>query len=347
MRRIHGLSLTPLPRVPVLVMLMLVAAACMAEGSPQYHGKDLAETGWSLVNTPQRCEMVHVIPRYGRAVFWQIRQDDLHFALYVKQPPVADARASVRAVPPSWKHDSQTRELGELPIAQGVNPIRTGRQLALRLYYELGKGMAPQFQYLDWADGTDQVTVTLSPVHFLRVHAEFLECSRKLPGLAPAGAGSAHRQSASGTPANAAIPGSGIGPSASAPVTGDAGDSLTVARETADRMPVDEHLVHFATDSAELTATAQHTLSNLAANGLSAPGHRTIINGHADLRGTDAYNDRLSARRAQAVRDYLIRAGVPADRIETRHFGEQKPLDPRNNERAWARNRRVSVSLDP
>ncbi len=306
---------------------MLLAASCMVRGSPQFHGKDLAETGWSLINTPQRCELVHVIPRYGRAVFWQIRQDDLHFALYVKQPPVADARASVKAVPPSWKHDSRTRELGDLPIAKGVNPIRTGHQLALRLYYELEKGMAPQFQYRDWADGTDQVTVTLSPVHYLRVHAEFLECSRKLPGFASAVAESSARQSAAD------------------PAASDAGDSLTVARETADQTPVDRHLVHFATDSAELTATAQHTLTNLAANGLSAPGHRTIISGHADLRGTDAYNDGLSARRAQAVRDYLIRAGIPADRIETRHFGEQKPLDPGNDERAWARNRRDSVSL--
>ncbi len=324
MRQGNGSPGTSLARL--LTPVMLLAASCTVQGSPQFHGKDLAETGWGLINTPQRCELVHVIPRYGRAVFWQIRQDDLHFALYVRQPPVADARARVRAVPPSWKHDSQTRELGDLPIAKGVNPIRTGRQLALRLYYELEKGMAPQFQYRDWADGTDQVTVTLSPVHFLSVHAEFLECARKLPGPAPAIAENAASRSASKTAAS------------------DAGSALTVARESADQRSVDRHLVHFATDSAELTATAQHTLTNLAANGLSAPGHLTIINGHADRRGTDAYNDQLSARRAQAVRDYLIRAGVPVDRIETRHFGEQKPLDPGNDESAWARNRCVSVS---
>ena len=318
---------TQLPRL--LASLTLVLAACIARASPQYHGQDLAETGWSVVETPQRCELVHLIPRYGRAVFWQIRQDDLQFALYVKQPPVADARATVRAVPPSWKHHSQARELGELPIAKGANPIRTGRQLALRLFYELETGMAPQFQYQDWADGTDPVTVTLSPVLFLKVQAEFLECSRKLvarPGAVPAGR--PHR-TASDTSA------------------GGSRKSPEPAGKTVDDEAADEHLVHFATDSAELTATAQRMLANLAVNGLSAPGHRSMIIGHADPRGTDAYNDRLSARRARAVRDYLISAGVPADRIETRHFGEQKPLAPGDNENAWARNRRVSVSLVP
>ncbi len=325
-------GIIPAARLPrLLTSLTLVMAACMAQGSPQHHGQDLAETGWRVINTPRRCELVHIIPRYGRAVFWQVRQDDLQFALYVKQPPVADARATVRAVPPSWKHHFQPRELGELPIAKGVNPIRTGRQLALRLYYELENGMAPQFQYQDWADGTDPVTVTLSPVLFLKVMAEFLECSRKLVGRPAAIAGSSLHGAALDTSASGT------------------GESLKVADGSmdyeADYGAADEHLVHFATDSAELTATAQHTLKNLAANGLSAPGHRSVINGHADLRGTDAYNDKLSARRAKAVRDYLISIGVPVDRIETRHFGEQKPLDPGNNENAWARNRRVSVSL--
>ncbi len=312
----------------LLGSFMLVMAACTLRATPQYHGEDLAETGWTVINTPQRCELVQVIPRYGRAVFWQIRQDDLHFALYVKQPPVADARASVRAVPPSWKHHSQPRELGELPIAKGANPIRTGRELALRLYYELEKGMAPQFLYQDWADGTDQVTVTLSPAHFLNVLAEFLECSRKLKGQPPV------------TGRKSSLRPSGLDTAPSG-----AAETHTAAGGPTDNDTADQHMVHFATDSAELTATAQQTLTNLAANGLSAPGHRTIIAGHADLRGTDAYNDKLSARRARAVRDYLISVGVPEDRIEARYFGEQKPLDPGNNERAWARNRRVSVFL--
>ncbi len=331
---------TPLARL--VASLALVTAACVARASPQHHGKELAETGWRLINTPQRCELVHVIPRYGRAVFWQVRQDDLQFALYVKQPPVADASAAVRAIPPSWKHHFQPRELGELPIAKGANPIRTGRQLALRLYYELETGMAPQFQYRDWADGTDPVTVTLSPVLFLKVQAEFLECSRKLARRPSAIAGSSLHRSGSDTP-----PPSGSNTpqhAGSDTSASSSGESIKVARGTMDYEAADEHLVHFATDSAELTATAQLTLTNLAANGLSAPGHRSMIIGHADLRGTDAYNDRLSARRAKAVRDYLISVGVPVDRIETRYSGERKPLDPGNTEKAWARNRRVSVS---
>ncbi len=310
-----------------LASLMLAMATCTGQGAPQYHGEDLAEVGWRVFTTPQRCELQHELPRYGRAVFWQVRQDDLQFALHVKQPPVADAHATVRAIPPSWKHHSQPRELGHLPITKGVNPIRTGRQLALRLYYELENGMAPQFYYQDWADGTDKVTVTLSPVHFLEVLAEFLECSRQLPGEAPAIAGNAQPRSA---PLIAAS---------------RSGAPLRVSSITEAGQVADEHLVHFATDSAELTATAQQNLRRLATNSLSARGQRAVIKGHADRRGTNKYNDKLSAKRARSVRAFLISVGVPAERIETRHFGEKKPLDPADNEGAWAKNRRVSVSL--
>jgi len=70
-----------------------------------------------------------------------------------------------------------------------------------------------------------------------------------------------------------------------------------------------------------------------------------ILSGHTDERGSDAYNMNLSVSRAKSVRESMIAAGIPANRISTRGFGERRPLDPGHDERAWQRNRRVEFDF--
>jgi outer membrane protein OmpA-like peptidoglycan-associated protein len=71
------------------------------------------------------------------------------------------------------------------------------------------------------------------------------------------------------------------------------------------------------------------------------PSIRVEIQGHTDSVGDDAYNTKLSGRRAQAIKDYLVRRGVDAGRLETRGFGESRPIDTNDTELGRARNRRV------
>ncbi len=66
--------------------------------------------------------------------------------------------------------------------------------------------------------------------------------------------------------------------------------------------------------------------------------------GHCDERGTQEYNLALGERRALSVRDYLISVGVPADRLVTISYGEEKPADAGHDEAAWAKNRRVEFN---
>ena len=68
------------------------------------------------------------------------------------------------------------------------------------------------------------------------------------------------------------------------------------------------------------------------------------IEGHCDERGTREYNLALGERRWQAVRRYLISAGVRSTQIEGTSFGEERPVDPGHDESAWAKNRRAVVS---
>jgi uncharacterized protein (TIGR03382 family) len=101
--------------------------------------------------------------------------------------------------------------------------------------------------------------------------------------------------------------------------------------------------IHFDFDKAGLRADAMPVLDNIVAEVRAQPSLHLYIEGHADRRGPEAYNQVLSERRARAVRDALAKKGVAMDRMQLRGFGESKPLDPAHNLKAYARNRRVEV----
>ena len=70
------------------------------------------------------------------------------------------------------------------------------------------------------------------------------------------------------------------------------------------------------------------------------PNVSIVIEGHCDERGTNEYNLALGERRAKAVKDYLVAAGVDAERISTISYGEERPFVLGHNESAWKWNRR-------
>lgn len=99
--------------------------------------------------------------------------------------------------------------------------------------------------------------------------------------------------------------------------------------------------VHFALDRDELSAASQIVLAAIP-DSLRDAGPITIeLEGHTDVRATDAYNTALSARRADAVRRWLVQRGVDATRVTTRALGRAQPLADGNDPEAHARNRRV------
>lgn len=73
------------------------------------------------------------------------------------------------------------------------------------------------------------------------------------------------------------------------------------------------------------------------------PEDMVVVEGHADERGTIEYNLALGERRAQAVKTYLVDAGVADSRIETVSFGAEKPAVMGSDESAWSQNRRVEL----
>lgn len=104
--------------------------------------------------------------------------------------------------------------------------------------------------------------------------------------------------------------------------------------------------VFFETDSSELTPQSRATLDKQAQwlTNYSQYGQFTI-EGHADERGTREYNIALGARRAQAVRDYLISRGIQAQRMRTISYGKERPVAVCNDISCWSQNRRAVTVL--
>jgi OOP family OmpA-OmpF porin len=106
-----------------------------------------------------------------------------------------------------------------------------------------------------------------------------------------------------------------------------------------------DFLVFFDWDSAALTPEALGILETAAENAQTAGTARLEATGHADRSGPEDYNMGLSERRAEAVRDELVRLGIPADRIFIFWRGETEPLVPTPDGVREPQNRRVEIVL--
>ncbi|MEJ2374930.1 MAG: peptidoglycan-associated lipoprotein Pal [Pseudolabrys sp.] len=105
--------------------------------------------------------------------------------------------------------------------------------------------------------------------------------------------------------------------------------------------------VFFSTDSSELSAQARATLDKQAQWLNRYPQYGAFtVEGNADERGTREYNLALGARRAQAVRDYLISRGVAAGRIRTISYGKERPVALCDDISCWSQNRRAVTDLN-
>jgi len=102
--------------------------------------------------------------------------------------------------------------------------------------------------------------------------------------------------------------------------------------------------VHFGYNEYSIQDTDKAVLGRQAAWLAKYPAVRISVEGHCDERGTREYNLALGARRANAVKEYLVSQGVSTGRLETISYGKERPVCTDSNEGCWAQNRRgVSV----
>ena len=102
--------------------------------------------------------------------------------------------------------------------------------------------------------------------------------------------------------------------------------------------------VYFGFDSYAIDGGERAKIDEVASF-LKSAGNNVIIAGFTDERGTPEYNRGLGERRAQAVREALIRGGVDAGKVQTVSFGAEMPAATSSGESAWAKNRRAEFGI--
>lgn len=106
-------------------------------------------------------------------------------------------------------------------------------------------------------------------------------------------------------------------------------------------------VIRFDWASANLDRDSRPTLDKLAEVARACPKARIEIEGHTDAEGTPERNKNLSERRARAVFDYLVRAGVGDERLTAVGYGETRPIAPNDTSENRAKNRRIEFTVAP
>lgn len=190
---------------------------------------------------------------------------------------------------------------------------------------------------------TRKITIILVALAFMSVPF-YMGCAKKQV-----------TQETSPTPAPSSTPGSAPGstptstpgstPASTPTSTSGPAPASTPASTAKPMIAFDNSNIYFDYDEADLKPEALQNLSQKAEWLKNNPQAVLGIEGHCDERGTNEYNLALGDRRANAAKRYLGSLGIPADKIHTVSYGEERPSDEGHSEAAWAKNRRAEFYL--
>lgn len=136
------------------------------------------------------------------------------------------------------------------------------------------------------------------------------------------------------------------------PFNYDTGSNMAVVEDssTMSGVPAERHVyfpdVNFDFDVRNLNTLGRGKAHQIAKMLETTPGVHVVLEGHADYRGSEEYNEKLGMDRAESVRQELVALGVPADKVSTVTFGKSKPIFEDQADWATAVNRRVEVRFE-
>src|SRR5215472_12755993 len=110
-------------------------------------------------------------------------------------------------------------------------------------------------------------------------------------------------------------------------------------------MTLDSKSIRFDFDKATIKPEYRDILNRIAGILMALKGYSVAVYGYTDDVGTQAYNLQLSQRRAEAVRDFLVQAGISSTIMSAKGFGKSDPRVPGDSDQARAANRRVEIGI--
>ena len=122
-------------------------------------------------------------------------------------------------------------------------------------------------------------------------------------------------------------------------------NSILATRDSARGLVANMSDVLFRSGSFELLPGARERLAKVSGIVLAYPTLHVAVEGHTDSVGGDDYNQQLSERRAQAVRDYFVQQGINSAAVEARGYGKTEPIATNDTPEGRQQNRRVELIL--
>lgn len=265
------------------LLVGLCASATVTAAVKEQYGAGLEQSAWRVESSPQQCVLSHEIPHLGQARFIELAGRPMTFDVVVPPEGQYAQQAVLRAVPPLWRHDQPPTVIGGHTLTAKRRNLELDPDASQRLYQALEAGLFTEILFLDTADDArNLVQVTVSAVRFRSVLKAFQTCQAGLIELPPE-------------------------PVAKMPTT-------RVASQVTAR-----HTIVFVPNSFELSDAASDLLLQLAHEYRTGKStQRILIAGHSGARDAPAVAERLAVRRAQEIRGYLVRRGLPAERIQIR-----------------------------
>lgn len=120
--------------------------------------------------------------------------------------------------------------------------------------------------------------------------------------------------------------------------------TIIIPVEKQDAIKMNQKSIEFDINSAKLRNTSIESLDNIIKIMKEYPQSRYTVYGYTDDTGPAHYNFNLSKQRAASVKEYFVKNGIAADRLESAGFGEQNPLYPNTGEANRKMNRRVEIN---
>ncbi len=161
----------------------------------------------------------------------------------------------------------------------------------------------------------------------------------RLLWLTPLALAACAHEKAAEAPAAPPVVAQAAPPVAAAPEKDQAADTAELTRI------LSGPIAHFEFDRAQLTDQDRQKLQALAKAMKAHPAARIRVAGNCDELGTVEYNLALGQRRAEVARKYLVELGVPASRVDTISYGEERPVATGHDAESHAANRRDDAEL--
>ncbi len=260
---------------------------------------ELEESSWQYQGDKLNCELSHIIPRYGKASFLIQASHDprIHFSLNMQRGFTFSGQSiDIRNISPAWRSKRPSSDLGNVKTQKASKSFILKDEAAWKLLTTLETGGTPTFQYREFSDASDRVSVTLSTANFYGVYQNFLTCMDQL-----------------------------------------------IHHEFDD---VKRTLLYFAFNKHHLTNEHKQRLKILS-EFLKYDDNidLSVLEGHTDNKGRRRFNKRLGLKRANAVKDYLIKQGVKKEKLRVVSHGEKRPVASNRSVSGRAKNRRVVIEL--